>query len=152
MSDSEDSEDYTLESLFLSPILEEQNVSSDIDNLSALLETLRVSLGNIENIPTEEVKMPYTPKDITPVYQDTIPIFDGDSTILSAYITACDFLVNTFWAPLGERNAAVAALLLRIFHGKLRGKALQTVSSCEEVETWIEINRLLAHAENLWVI
>ena len=58
MSDSEDSEDYTLESLFLSPILEEQNVSSDIDNLSALLETLRVSLGNIENIPTEEVKMP----------------------------------------------------------------------------------------------
>ena len=51
--------------------------------------------------------------------------------------------MNTFWAPEGERSDDVAKLLLRIFQGKLRGRALQAVSSNEDVVTWTALRTLL---------
>ena len=84
MSDNEDLS-YTLESLYLSPT-DYQNSSIDVDDLSLRLDSLRVSPEVTEEILTPDTNMPFTPRDITTVYQDTIPIFDGDASILNAYI------------------------------------------------------------------
>ena len=86
------------------------------------------------------IKMPVTVRDISSIYQETIPNFDGDSSTLNAYVQACEFLVETF---LFEPNNAVQALLLRIFQGKLKGKALQTISSNETCNTFQEFKNLL---------
>ena len=119
---------------------------SDIEELSIALQNLKPNLREFEtkNYLTKSLsKMPVTPKDITTVYQDTIPVFDGDTSTLNAYIAACEFLITTF---LYEQNDVVQALLLRIFQGKLRGKALQTVSSNEICGTWTELKALIINS------
>lgn len=113
---------------------------SKIDEISELFETINIADNPIKNIPKTNIIMPITVNDITPIYKDTIPNFDGDSNTLNAFITACEFLVSTF---LTEANLPVQALLLRIFQGKLTGKALQVVSCNEQCITWTSLKTLL---------
>ena len=114
----------------------------EIESLASALSNLKPNKRNFEirNYLVRTPKMSVQPRDITTVYQDTIPVFDGDTNTLNAFISACEFLVQTF---LFEPNEPVQALLLRIFQGKLRGKSLQVISSNETVRTWTELKELL---------
>ena len=106
--------------------------------MSHKTESLNILIEELEKINFD--KMPVTIKDITSIYQDTIPLYDGESNTLNAYIQACEFLVETF---LSEPNPPIQALLLRIFQGKLRGRALQLISTNENCSSFAEYKNLL---------
>lgn len=82
--------------------------------------------------------------EIKPIYQNMIPIFNGEKKMLENYIEACEFLIAKFLTPDPD-NLDIQLELIMIFKGKLDGSAREAINANRKVTTWPELKAILVH-------
>ena len=85
---------------------------------------------------------PKTVADVTRNHLDVVPKFSGEPTTLPIFLSACEYLINTF-ANVAEPTAPINEYLLRVIISKLEGKALTLIGSREEVRQWGVLKNML---------
>lgn len=119
-----------------SQVADTEGTTSEIIGDSSNIN-VNFSSSNLSNLNT----MPETAPALQKLHLDAIPFYDGNPSTLSNFLSACEYILNTF-SNLENLADPTNEYLLRAVLGKLTGRALLLVGS-RDVSSWKEIKSVL---------